>query len=219
MLKSWAGAHGYRDLEEYEVVAVEREVRLPIPFTDGFVHTQRHDTLLRERKGERKVFTFETKTSSSSIDFTINSVKASDQVLAYCWGGYEVFGSDYGGLVIDVTYWNSKSKNPNIIRNERTDPIRVGTHDIKVLQANLASLYNEIEAKEMALSKGTPPEFLYRRQTYYCNAYFRSCPFLDICKRKTKDILRSIPDHLEIDEHQERRLDGLTYDPIYMGEG
>jgi hypothetical protein len=181
------------------------------------VLTQRHDALGRHKKTS-KVYTLETKTASNSVKFTMESVIDSSQVIGYNWGGQEIFGKDYGGLIVDCAYWSAKSKNPKTIQCVRSEPILKGRWDTRKIQADAASLLNELEAKQRSLASGVPAEFLYRRNSYYCHSFFRPCPFLPICNMPTKEALKRIPDHLEVSD-KIRRLDGVTYDSIYYSEG
>ena len=217
LFTSWVETYGMDDLELYDIVGVEEEVRLPLEFTPDYVHTQRHDAWLRDRK-TGKVYTGETKTASSSLDFTLNSVRMSSQVDGYYWGGVEVFGKEYGGVIIDVSYWSSRSKNPSTIKNQRSEVITKTAYEIKKFQTDIAGLFNEIAAKEHALSKGVPAEFLYRKNPYFCMAYFRKCAYADICNIPSNQKLKHLPDHLE-QGVAPKRLDGMTYDPIFYGEG
>lgn len=216
MLVSWYKTYGKDDFKNYDVVAVEEEFRIPIPFTNDYVLTQRHDALLR-RKADKKIYTMETKTSSSSIDFTLESVRSSAQVVGYNWGGQQVFGAEYGGLIIDVTYFSSRSTNPDTIKNQRSEPINKGIWDVKKLQIDMAMRFNEIEAKQRSLSTGVPAEFLYRANQHYCHAYWRPCPYINICAMSDRDALTKLPDSLEREE-SEKVLDGMTYDVLFFGE-
>lgn len=218
LMKKWYQTYGYQDLEKYKIIGVEQELRLPVPFTPGYVHTQRHDAMLEDRE-YGNVYTFDTKTASSSMDFTLNSTRLSDQVTSYNWGGMELFGKRYKGFVIDVQYWSSRSNNPNTIKCGRSEPILKTKHEIKMFQANIGSLFNEIQAKERALALGTPSPFLYRKNTFYCMSFFRKCAYADVCPLNDRTIHKRLPDHLMIEDTEDRRFDGLTYDNIYFGEG
>jgi len=218
LMKAWYQSYGYRDLEKYKILGVEQEVRLPVPFTPGYVHTQRHDAIMEDRESGA-VYTFDTKTASSSLDFTLNSVRLSDQVTSYNWGGMEVFGKRYKGFIIDVQYWSTRSSNPHTIKCQRSEPILKTEHEIKMFQANIGGLFNEIQAKERALALGTPSPFLYRKNTFYCMSFFRKCAYADVCPLADRAILKRLPDHLTVRETDDRRFDGLTYDNIYFGEG
>jgi hypothetical protein len=218
LMKAWYNAYGFEDKNKYKIIAIEEEIRLPVPFTPGFVHTQRHDAVLEDQQNG-DIFTFDTKTASSSLDFTLNSVRLSDQVTAYIWGGTEVFGKRYKGFVIDVQYWSTRSTNPHTIRCQRSEVITRTDHELKVFQAQIGGIFNEIQAKERALALGTPSPFLFRRNSYYCYAFFRKCAYADVCGLADTAIPRYLPDHLSIVDTEGRRIDGMTYDNIYYGEG
>lgn len=218
VMSAWILTYGTHDLKKYVVLAVEEEIRLPIPFTPGFIHTQRHDAILEDRE-TKNIYSFDTKTASSSLDFTLNTTRMSDQVTAYIWGGMEVFGKRYKGFVVDCQYWSTRSQNPQTIRCQRSDPIMKSAFEIKMLQANIGSIFNEVQAKERALALGTPSPFLYRKNTYYCYSFFRKCSYADICPLADKDIPKHLPDHLVIKYDKDKRIDGLTYDNIYFSEG
>lgn len=217
LMRKWFTTFGYNDLEKYNILAVEEEIRLPVPFTPGFIHTQRHDAVLEDRQ-TGNVYTFDTKTASSSLDFTLNSTRMSDQVTSYNWGGTEIFGKMYKGFIIDVQYWSSRSANPGTIKCARSEPITRSAHELRVFQAQIGGLFNEIQAKERALALGTPAPFLYRRNSYYCMAFFRKCSYADVCPLADRDIPRHLPDHLIINK-EKKAIDGMTYDNIYFGEG
>jgi len=217
LMVNWWSTYGKEDKAKYNVLAVEEEIRLPIPFTPGFVHTQRHDAIL-EAKSTGDVYTFDTKTASSSLDFTLNSVRLSDQVTAYCWGGMEVFGKRYKGFIIDVMYWSTRSMNPGTIKCQRSDAITKTDFELRMFQAGMGSLFNEVQAKERALVIGTPSPFLYARNSYYCHAFFRRCAYADICGINDSEIVKRLPDNL-IKLDDAKRIDGLTYENIFQGEG
>jgi hypothetical protein len=218
LMKDWFITYGHSDQDKYEVIGIEEEIRIPVPFTPGFVHTQRHDAILKDRK-TGYIYTFDTKTASSSLDFTLNTVRMSDQVTAYLWGGKEVFGNMHKGFIVDVQYWSSRSSNPKTIKCQRSEPVTRTEHELKVFQTQLASLFNEIQAKEKALKTGVPSPFLYRKNSFYCYSYFRKCAYADICGMADQKIERYIPDNLEVRPTDENRLDSLTYDNIYFMEG
>lgn len=216
LLTAWHQKFGIQDFQLFDVVATEEEFRITVPFTPSYVLTQRHDTLLK-RKTTGKIFTMETKTASSSLPFTMDTTRDSSQVTGYNWGGQQVFGNQYGGLIIDVAYWSSRSKNPKTIQCERSEPINKGQWDTKKFVADAASLFNEIEAKQRSLASGVPAEFLYRRNCFYCHSFFRPCPMLSICNMPTKEAIKRLPEHLHVDKSS-IRLDGMTYDTIHYGE-
>lgn len=216
MFTNWYHTYGKDDFDRYDVTAVEQEFRLPIPFTNGYVTTQRHDAILQDKE-DGKYITGETKTASSSLDFTLNTVRLSSQVIAYIWGGKEVFKDKYKGLMVDVTYWSSRSKNTSTIKSQRSELIVKSPHEIKSLQVNMAAIFNEIDAKDRALLTGVSPEFLYRRNTYYCYAYFRQCPYASVCGLNVNDVPKQLPAFLHVVDF-ERRLDSMTYDPYFSGE-
>ena len=219
MMKEWVDVYGLSDLDQYKVLGVEQEVRLEIPFTPGFIHTQRHDAFL-EHSATGDIYTFDTKTASSSLDFTLNSVRLSDQVTSYNWGGQEIFGSRYKGFVIDVQYWSTRSANPHTIKCQRSEPILKSANEIKMFQAGIATGLNDIQARQRALLSGTPSPFLYPKNTYYCMSFFRKCSYADVCPLNDRLIPGRLPDHLKIRENEDNpRLDGLTYDNIFYGEG
>ena len=217
LMKAWFQTYGHSDIEKYNIVAVEEEIRIPVPFTPNFVHTQRHDAILEDKK-TGAIYTFDTKTASSSLDFTLNSVRLSEQVTSYCWGGYEVFGKRHKGFIIDVQYWSTRSSNPHTIKCQRSEPIRKTEHELKAFQAHIAGLFNEIQTKQTALKQGTPSPFLYRKNSFYCMAFFRKCPFADICNLPDHVIPKRLPEHLIIKDEL-KHLDSLTFDNIYFGEG
>ncbi len=217
MLLSWYRTYGKDEQSKYNILAVEEEIRLPLQFTPGFVMTQRHDVIVEEKR-TGNVYTMDTKTASSSLDFTLNSTRLSDQVTAYIKGGTEVYGSNYKGFIIDVLYWSTRSSNPGTIKCQRSDPIIRTSHELKVFETQMAGLFNEIQAKERSLKAGVPSPFLYRKNTYYCMSFFTKCPYADICSLPDQKIARYLPDHLEIVPVGKDNLDSLCYDTVFFGE-
>ena len=218
LMNAWYPVFGYKDFEDFNILGIEEEARVEVPFTPGYVLTQRWDALL-ENKKTGDVYIFDTKTASSSIDLTMKSTKMSEQMTAYYFGGLEVFEERFKGLVVDVQYWSSRSKNPATIKCERSEPITRTKFEMKQFQAGIGALFNELDAKQKALKVGTPSPFLYRKNTFYCMAYFRRCPYADICGIADKDIPSHLPEGLVQRSTENNKLDGLTWDGIYMGEG
>lgn len=188
--RKWVVKFGMSDLLKYDVVSVEREMRVTLP--NGFVYTGRPDTILRD-KVSKKLFIMETKTSGFSKDLTLDTVFYGDQVTSYlalvqmgkCSDGGEIgISADEAAnaaVICDVAYWNKNAKYEDNIDCLRGEPITRSKEEIEDFLAGIEQLFSEVSQKVEAAKKGNPFP-LFQRNTYYCLSYGKPCEFVDICR-------------------------------------
>jgi hypothetical protein len=188
LLKSWIDYHGYDDFKYYEIFAVEEEVEIPVPGTldpltgKPFIATMRIDALLKD-KADGEYYIFDTKTSQSSANITMQALELGDQMTMYLWGAQEHYGIDIYGAIGDISYWNKNAKTSDNIKHIRTDPITRSKSDIENFKKTVASRLKSISQRVSAVKKGAEPFEVFPTNTYYCTAYFRRCEFADICRK------------------------------------
>lgn len=184
MLDSWIMTMGMKDLEQYEPLAVEEEITLPVPNTEGFVVTMRPDTILKDRR-YGYVYIMETKTTGFSKLVQERGVYYGDQATMYIWGALQKYGVLVDGVIPDITYWNKKSKDPSKIEHMRGDIVSRTEGEVEDFLLGVAGTLNEISQKVRAYEEqGYPEELLFPRNTDRCMDFFRPCEFADICRNK-----------------------------------
>ena len=192
MLESWIDEFGFSDLEKYNVFSTEDYIEVALPHT-GNTLTMRLDAVL-EHKQSGATYIMETKSTQSSLDNMVTSVRLGDQATAYIFG----FKSKYPdvpltGMVYDVTFWSKSTTNPELIKHKRgfTDIIYRSKRDISEWVEGMNSLISEISQKVQAYKDGVSEYALFPRIDYWCNAYYRPCEFSTICRGCDLDDIRS----------------------------
>lgn len=182
LLEHWIDKHGESDLSTYKILEVEKEIILKVPGTEGFVITMRPDAVVQHRKS-KEIYIMETKTSSFSVDLTVNGVYLGDQATQYWWGVEEKFGHRVDAVIPDVAYWNKNAKNESNIACVRGDFVFRTQNDIAEYKRGVANVLNEIAQKASAFKTDSyEPTDLFPRNTYYCNAYMKPCEYAEICR-------------------------------------
>lgn len=179
LLGGWIDSWGKRDLQEFKVVAVEKELKVPVGDT-GFVFTMRPDTILKS-KSTGLVHIMETKTSGFSKKITEDAVYYGDQATAYIWGVQKIMGLEVYGVQPDIAYWNSRATDVNNIDYPRTPMVMRSPFQLEMFEASMAQLFTEITQKVEALEKGYRPEVLFPRNSFYCVAYNKACEYAAWC--------------------------------------
>jgi hypothetical protein len=183
MLGVWIESYGYHDLEQYKVIAVEEEIVIPVPGTNGFYATMRPDTIL-EDKDYGYQWIMETKTTGFSKLLQEKGVYYGDQATMYLWGAREGLGLKCDGVLPDITYWHKDSKKPEAIDCMRGDIVQRTEEEIESFVKGLAGILNEISQKATALEQGYDPEEILPRNTSRCMDFFRPCEFSEVCRNK-----------------------------------
>jgi hypothetical protein len=194
MLDSWIMTHGVNDLERYTPLAIEKEIVLPVPNTEGFYVTMRADAVLQDNR-YKQIYIMETKTTQFSKLIQEKGVYYGDQALMYIWGWLETAGKLVDGVIPDITYWNKKSHDVGKIEHWRGDIVTRNRSEIEDFLLGVAGTLNEISQKVRAYEeKGYPEEILFPRNTDRCMDFFRPCEFADICRNKLSKDSRLPPE-------------------------
>jgi hypothetical protein len=186
LLKAWIDTFGKRDLELYDILRVEKEMNIKLPGTGGkpFLFTTRPDTVVRQKRTPREYFIMETKTSSFSINVTDLGVRYGDQATSYIASVEENLGIRVAGVIPDIAYWNKQAKSEGNISCVRGDLITRSPSDVAQFKNATNQVFVEMSQKATAVLAGqADPRAMFARNTYYCNAFNKSCEFCDICRR------------------------------------
>lgn len=187
LLRSWIESKGYDDLKYYKIYAVEEEIHIEVPGTfdpttgKPYIATMRIDAILQDTADD-EYYIFDTKTSQSSANITMDALEVGDQMTMYLWGAQEHYGIPIYGAIGDISYWNKNAKTSDNIRHIRTDPIVRSAQEIENFKKTVASRLTSIAQRTAAVYNGTDPFEAFPTNTYYCMAYFRRCEFADICR-------------------------------------
>lgn len=183
LLDYWFALLGDRYLTDYTLLHSEREFRLKIPRTPGFVYTIRPDAIIASKKYPSRIYILEFKTSSSSWRTTEMGVRYGDQSTGYMWGVSSSLNLKPVGVLPNILYWNKQSDKESNIEIIESDIVERTNKDIEEFKAGLAMLTTEVTQKVTSFKSGKYPAYmLFPRNTYYCNAYFRPCEYADICR-------------------------------------
>jgi hypothetical protein len=183
MLRRWADTHGYNDLSNYKVLAVEKilEVRLP----NGYLLTVKPDAVLQASNGN--IYIFETKTSFFSANLQEDVVALGDQATTYLYAWGKATGKTAAGVVPDIIYWNRNSRKSEDIEIRRGSLITRSKRELLEFQDGVMSDLMDMSARVRGLAK-TNAASMFPRTTSHCIAYNRRCEYADICREDVKDI-------------------------------
>lgn len=175
----WIERLGAMDRQEYKVVAVEKQLKVPIG--DKFIMTIRPDAII-QHKATGLYYIQEKKTSSFSKRLTEEGVMWGDQATAYIWGVKKVLGIEVDGVIPDIAYWNKTTRSIANIEFIRGDIVRRTPYQIELFESNMAQLFSEVTQKILALdSKKYRADILFPRNSHYCMSYFSLCPYAAVC--------------------------------------
>jgi len=192
LLDYWINKFGYIDLKRFDLVDVEKELTVTIPGT-SYVFTVRPDAIVKEKGKDGDWYGMETKTSSFSIKTTEIGVHYGDQATAYLWAAREHYGRPLYAVIPDIAYWNKSSTGPHNINCVRGDLVQRTEERMRQFTAGIATLQNIISQKVEAYRQGADPYSLFQRNTYYCDAYFKPCEFIEICDNNLTQVKRLPP--------------------------
>lgn len=183
MLESWIDKHGYKDLETFSIIDVEKFVEVPLPETNYRI-TMRFDAVLQYKSSGNYIL-METKSTQSSISNMINQVSIGDQATTYLWGFKKVYPErSLLGMVYDVTYWPKTSVNQKLIQHKRgfTDLIIRTKRDFAEWETGMNETISSISSKVDRVLNHGESEFIFERDTYWCYSYFKPCEYKPICR-------------------------------------
>lgn len=193
-LHYWIDRFGKSDLLEFKVMDVEHQLTVPIGKTP-YVMTFRPDTILKN-KLNGYIYVMETKTSGFSHRVTSDAVLYGDQATAYIYGVRKMRFPDVYGVIPDIAYWNSRSRDISNMQFLRPEIITRSEYALEQFEKGMSQVFTEINQKIDALKKGYEPEILFPRNSYYCLSYSKPCEFamacqLNVAKMHTPAGLRS----------------------------
>jgi hypothetical protein len=182
MLASWIQEQGYRDLDIYNVLAVEEMIEATLP--NGFILTVRPDTCL-ETKSSSQVFIMESKSSGWRVDVTEMGVRYGDQATSYIWATKQKHPDwNIEGVVPDVTCWSKTSSRSDKIINYRGDIVFRKERQLWEFEQGVMGILVEIAQKTKAVKSGSfDPSQLFPRNTQWCVSYNRPCEYNEICRK------------------------------------
>jgi hypothetical protein len=185
LFPGWLEQFGKRDRAEYKILAVEKEIKLPIVGTK-FVMTMRPDAIV-QGKATKLIIVMETKTSGFSHRITSEAVYYGDQATSYILGAQKVLGFKVYGVQPDIAYWNSQTRDPSNRKFLRTDIVFRDQWRLDQFEQSMGQLFAEITQKANALQKGFTAETLFPRNSYYCLSFSHPCEYVEICGKCLKD--------------------------------
>jgi len=179
LFSGWVGEFGENDHREFEYLAVEKELKVPVRNT-GFIMARRPDAVVRSRHSGL-VFIMETKTSGFSHRLTSEAVYYGDQATSYLWGVEKVMGVKPYAVQPDIAYWNKQSVDPNNRKFIRPDLVFRSEARIAEFEAFTGQLFSEITQKANAVKQGFDGPTLFPRNSYYCLSFSTPCEYAEIC--------------------------------------
>lgn len=181
MIKKWYATYGITDMANYDILAVEVEMIIPLP--GGFNMTVRPDVAVQD-KNNKSIYLLEHKTTSRSIHEMAHSVSCQAQVDAQILGlqqwckANDKDPSYIGGVIPNIMY-----KRQSVCQAERTPVINRTRKELADTQLSFAGLFSEIGQKVASLEAGTmPPEALFDRNGSWCAQF--GCEYESICKSR-----------------------------------
>jgi len=195
LLHYWIDRFGKSDLVEYKVVAVEKQLVVPIGHTP-YVMTIRPDTILQNKANGLK-YIMETKTSGFSHRVTTDAVVYGDQATAYIYGVKKMLFPDIYGVIPDIAYWNSRSRDLSNMQFLRPEIVLRDEYALEQFEMGMGQAFTEVNQKIEALKHGYAPEVLFPRNSYYCLSYSKPCQYAMVCHRNVKGM--RVPSELKVD--------------------
>ena len=180
MFASWVDDIGKNDEGNYKIIEVEKEWKIKFP--NGFVATARPDAVVQNRK-TGVYYIFETKTSSFSVGLALQTVLLGDQATMYSYGFKQRWPNrKFGGVIPDITYWNSRSTDTAKIINYREDIVRRTPYELKAFELYTMAVLEDLAGRVRAVEDGvTEPIVAFGPNRSWCFSYHHTCEYADIC--------------------------------------
>jgi hypothetical protein len=192
LLQHWILKFGFNDLDRFNFIAVEEEMKIPIPGIPDYYLTAKPDAIVRDKLDDSVVI-LETKTSSYSIRLTEDGVVSGDQATTYTWATEEylkkknISYNNKLSVIPDIAYWNKQASSENNIQCIRPCMIIRTKKDLKEYQEGLKGLVLMIAQRIEAYKSEKYNQFtLFPRNTSWCLSYNRRCEYFDICRQPLK---------------------------------
>jgi ATP-dependent helicase/DNAse subunit B len=200
LFPAWVETFGGGDLEKYEILGVEREMRLDVPWRKSkFVVTGKLDLLVRDKRG-KWIIILDTKTTSFSLRETEYSVMLGDQATAYISMARQAYPKDeVKGMIADIMYWHDNSKKVESATLKRSEVIVRYPADVAEYKVNMGNLIAECSSKVAAWGTGKwkEPVQLFRRNSQWCYSFFRECEYSSWCRRNMACKAKEVPFEFE----------------------
>jgi len=164
MLTHWHGVWGERDQETYDVIEIERGYEFNIGPGGKLRFTVRPDRVFRDKE-TGYYYVLDSKTSTWSVDKTIQQADAEDQLTAYIWAMNKAHPEwKVNSAMIDVMYARmSRDKERITSQNSvRSDPIYRTQSSLTIFEMNIVGIIIETTQKVKALAT-TPWPLLFPR--------------------------------------------------------
>ena len=180
LLHFWIEEKGKNDLKQYKLIAVEKELKVPVAHTP-YIMTMRQDAIVQDKQS-KLVYIMETKTSSFSARVANEAVLYGDQATTYLWGARKMMPKiEIYGVVPDISFWSKQSKTVDGIKNVRGDIAVRSDYALEQFEKGVSQTLSEINQKSLAYKRGRDPWLLFPRNSHYCLAYSSPCEFASIC--------------------------------------
>jgi len=182
----WIDKFGEYDRKQYKFLAIEKEFKVELPAIKGYPRiyvTIKPDAIVQD-KASKDIYIMETKTSGFSIDLTNNGVHYGDQATTYIYATRKCLKKEVYGVIPDIAYWNTRSKEESNIQIIRGDIVIRKERDLEVWEKSVRQEFLEISQKVEAVKKGYDEDALFRRNTFYCLSYGKPCEYAEICRMK-----------------------------------
>lgn len=187
MLESWIEQIGKRDLKNYKVLAVEKQIEVRNPYVldskgRPMLFTVRADTILVNSVGDITIM--ETKTTQFSKFVMERTVAMGDQATAYIGAVRQAYPeNNVVGVQPDITYWHKNSNALEKIEHYRPNLVFRTDKEVDQWLQGMASVMTDISQRAMSYQAKTHSEhMLFPRNTGACMHYGKPCPFYDICR-------------------------------------
>ena len=189
MLDFWASRYGLEDLEKYEVLAIEEELKMEIGEPGkGFLFTVRPDRVFKDRS-TGAIYVVDTKTTGWSLGGSLQGAVYQDQMTSYVWA-LKKNGLRCNEALVDVIYMRGKS-----LDTKRSDPLFFTEYALAQFELGMFGIINEVSSKYQKL-KSVPNEILFPRYGESCMKF--GCVYSDICRERANP--GKAPYGFELDE-------------------
>jgi hypothetical protein len=175
LLTKWYETFGKKDMNEYEILEVEKMHKVPLDGTEFFI-TLTPDRVMK-RKSDGKYYIFEVKTTGYSASKAAERVAVQEQASMYLWGLRKAYPDYWFEAVIpDVLYNRGK-----VYSCERAIEVYRSKRELHELETGLRGVIGELSQKVKAINDFEPIHLFPRR--FDCDgdgAY--TCEYRPICR-------------------------------------
>lgn len=209
----WIEQFGKRDLAEFDIIAVEEELKVPLLDT-GYIMTIRPDAIVRVKSNHDLVYIMEKKTSGFSHRVTSEAVYYGDQATAYIWGVRKMMQIPVYAVQPDIAYWNKQTRDLSNMKFIRGDLVFRDEYQTDCFERGMAQLFLEVSQKAEAYKQGFDPWTLFPRNSHYCLSFSTPCDFAEVCMKDWERKRAGTP-HGFTKTRTVKRLGSYVADPIF----